>query len=249
MEEGMALKKGTLHQILLITDGCSNQGEDPAAMAALAREQGITVNVIGVLDQFETENGRGLREVEEIARAGGGISRIVETRQLAETVRTVTRQAMTQTITGVVNRELREILGGPDRVEDLPPDTRGHVMEVVDELGETADLNVCLLIDTSASMGTKLPTVREALIDLSMSLMARIGSNRFCLYVFPGKREAARKTIAWTADLGDIGQLFNKIGTHGVTPTGPAIREAIKSFSNLGRRQIVDSDEYDDRPG
>ncbi|GAB6891507.1 hypothetical protein JCM14450A_25130 [Geobacillus stearothermophilus] len=44
------MRKGTLRQILLITDGCSNHGEDPAAMAALAREQGITVNVIGVLD-------------------------------------------------------------------------------------------------------------------------------------------------------------------------------------------------------
>ena len=39
-----------IKQILLITDGCSNQGEDPIAMAALAREQGITVNVIGVME-------------------------------------------------------------------------------------------------------------------------------------------------------------------------------------------------------
>ena len=44
------MKAGTLRQILLITDGCSNQGEDPSAMAAMAREQGITVNVIGVVD-------------------------------------------------------------------------------------------------------------------------------------------------------------------------------------------------------
>ena len=30
------MKKGTIKQILLITDGCSNQGEDPSAMAALS---------------------------------------------------------------------------------------------------------------------------------------------------------------------------------------------------------------------
>ena len=45
------MKTGTLKQILLITDGCSNQGEDPIAMAALAKEHGITVNVIGVMEQ------------------------------------------------------------------------------------------------------------------------------------------------------------------------------------------------------
>ena len=44
------MKTGTFKQILLITDGCSNHGEDPIAMAALAKEQGITVNVIGVME-------------------------------------------------------------------------------------------------------------------------------------------------------------------------------------------------------
>ena len=48
---GTLMKTGTLKQILLITDGCSNQGDDPIAMAALAKEQGITVNVIGVMEQ------------------------------------------------------------------------------------------------------------------------------------------------------------------------------------------------------
>ncbi len=76
------MKKGTLKQILLITDGCSNQGEDPVAMAALAREQGVAVNVVGVLDRFDTQEDRALREVEEIARAGGGISQIVQTLSL-----------------------------------------------------------------------------------------------------------------------------------------------------------------------
>ena len=46
------MRKGTLRQILLITDGCSNKGEDPASVAALCYEQGITVNVIGILDDI-----------------------------------------------------------------------------------------------------------------------------------------------------------------------------------------------------
>ena len=65
-----------INQILLITDGCSNQGEDPIAMAALANEQGITVNVIGVIDQDVIDE-KGVKEIEGISMAGNGVSQIV----------------------------------------------------------------------------------------------------------------------------------------------------------------------------
>lgn len=87
------MRRGTLKQILLITDGCSNQGEDPAAVSSLIREQGITVNVIGVLEDDQSEQPEGLQEVEEIASAGGGVSRIVFAKALSQTVQMVTRQA------------------------------------------------------------------------------------------------------------------------------------------------------------
>lgn len=242
------MAKGRLKQILLITDGCSNQGEDPVAMAALAREQGIAVNVIGVLDDFDQEDSRGLREVESIARAGGGISQIVRTRQLVQTVQMVTKQAMTQTIKGVIDQELQDILGNSQALEDLPPEKQSKVMEVIDELGETVDLNVCLLVDTSASMTSKLATVRQSLTDLSLSLSARMGHNQFCLCLFPGKRKPVQKVISWTPKLDNLTRSFDKISTRGVTPTGPAIREAVKSFDHLSRSQMTEQaeEEYDD---
>ena len=61
---------GKIRQILLITDGCSNQGDDPIAMAALAKEQGITVNVIGVMEQDVIDE-KGMNEIEGIAMSGG----------------------------------------------------------------------------------------------------------------------------------------------------------------------------------
>ena len=108
------MRQGKLRQILLITDGCSNQGEDPIAMAALAREQGITVNVIGVMEHDVIDE-KGMKEIEGIAMSGGGVSQIVYARQLSQTVQMVTRKAMTQTIQGVVNRELQQILGNSRR--------------------------------------------------------------------------------------------------------------------------------------
>ena len=223
------MKTGTLRQILLITDGCSNHGEDPVAMAALSYEQGITINVIGVMDQDIIDE-KGLKEIEEIALAGKGISQVVYATQLSQTVQMVTRKAMTQTLQGLVNKELQQILGGSKTMEDLPPEKRGEVMEVVDELGESVQLEVLILVDTSASMKEKLPTVKEALLDLSLSLNARSGDNRFAVFVFPGKKNDVEKLLDWTPKLESLTSIFSKLETGGLTPTGPAIAEATILF-------------------
>lgn len=223
------MRQGTIKQILLITDGCSNQGGDPIAMAALAQEQGITVNVIGVMEH-DTIDEQGMREIEGIALSGGGVSQVVYAQILSQTVQMVTRKAMTQTLQGVVNKELQQILGGSQTMEDLPPDKRGEIMEVVDELGETIQLEVLILVDTSASMKHKLPTVKEALIDLSLSLNSRSGNNQFAVYVFPGKKKNVERILDWTPRLESLANIFSKLSTGGMTPTGPAISEAISYF-------------------
>ncbi|GER67630.1 hypothetical protein BpJC7_25320 [Weizmannia acidilactici] len=229
------MNAGTLKQILLITDGCSNQGGDPAAAAALAREEGITVNVIGVMERDIIDE-KGAKEIQDIAMSGGGVSQIVYTRNLSQTVQMVTRRAMTQTIQGVVNRELKQILGDSASIEALPPEKRGDVLEVVDELGETVDLEILILVDTSASMKPKLPTVKEALLDLSLSLNARMGNNQFSVFVFPGKRTEVEKLLDWTPKLESLTSIFPKLQVGGITPTGPAIHEAIHYFGR--KRQL-----------
>lgn len=244
------MSKGTLRQILLITDGCSNHGDDPTMIAALAKEQGITVNVIGVVED-DVIGEQGIREIEQIALSGGGVSQIVYAEELAKTVQMVTRKAMTQTIYGIVNRELTSILGKEKELDDLPPDKRGEVMEIVDDLGETLQLDVCILVDTSASMKKKLPTVRESLLDLSVSLQSRIGENRFSLLTFPGKRKDSEKLIDWTPNMNQLTNSFTKLSSGGITPTGPALRDAINMFSQTtkSRRSLINDDPYFEESG
>lgn len=224
------MKPGTLRQILLLTDGCSNQGTDPAFMAARAYEQGITVNVIGVMENDVIDE-KGMNEIQAIARSGGGASQIVYAQQLSQTVQMVTRKAMTQTIQGVINRELQQILGSSTTMEDLPPDKRGEVMEVVDELGETSKLEVLILVDTSASMKHKLEIVKDSLLDLSLSMNARQGDNQFSVFAFPGKKNDVEKLVDWTPKLEVLTKIFPKLTTGGITPTGPAIEEAVAFFN------------------
>lgn len=237
------MKKGMLQQILLITDGYSNKGEDPAAVATIAKQSGITVNVIGILDE-ESSQSSGLREVEDIALCGGGMSQIVYKESLSQTVQMVTKQAMNQTIQGFVNKELANILGEGREITDIEPEKRGEVMEVVEKIEETCDLEVLVLVDTSASMTSKLPTVKEALIDLSISLNARQGNNNFSVYRFPSKRKDVEKIYDWSSELKSISSVFPKLTGGGITPTGPALQEAIKELSKRRITRRRDEDEH-----
>ena len=111
-------------------------------------------------------------------------------------------------------------------------------MEVVEDMGETCTLEVLLLIDTSASMYHKLATVKEALIDLSISLNARVGENEFSMYQFPGKRSDIESIMKWSPNLDGMYDTFPKLASGGITPTGPALQEAIYQF---GKQNLVRS--------
>ena len=60
-----------LKQIILISDGQSNTGPNPANIAELALEKSIIVNTIGIVDSKENQSS--IFELEEIAERGGGV--------------------------------------------------------------------------------------------------------------------------------------------------------------------------------
>jgi Ca-activated chloride channel family protein len=206
-----------MNQILLITDGGSNVGESPVIAAAQAYAEGITVNVAGVIDEG-TIGEYGAVEIAEIARAGGGISQIVTSRQLARTVQMMTRQTVTGSIRQAVNQELRQLFG-VESVAALPPPKRAEVVKVMEEMEETVSLSVALLIDASASMKPKLHAVEEA----------RAGKSVVSVFHFPGDAQHAYCVMdcQWTSNASKIGSLFGRIRMKGTTPTGPALLEVV----------------------
>lgn len=226
------MQQGTLRQILLLTDGCSNSGINPLDAAEEAFEMGVTVNVIGILEAGQSEQDPAFQEVENIAKSGGGIHQNVFKEELSHTVQAVTRQAMAQTLQGVVNKELTEIFGRKQSLSEIEPEKREEVMEVVEEVGETCDLEVLILVDTSASMQRKLMTVKEALIDLSMNLQARSGMNQFAVYQFPKHKQPIGLIHAWADELAPMAVIFPKLVTGGLTPTGSAIQAAVAEWEH-----------------
>ncbi|GEL78245.1 vWA domain-containing protein [Tenuibacillus multivorans] len=227
------MNTGTIRQVLLITDGCSNQGEDPIQVSSMISQKGIAVNVVGVLDDEQTEEPEGLSEVNEIAKAGNGISRIVYADVLSETVQTVTRQAMSQTIQGFVSKELKEIFGKETKEEDLPPETRGEVQRVVEDLGESVDLQVLMLVDTSASMQHKMEAVKDAIDDFILSLQARTGNHYYSIYQFPARNQVVKELLPWTNDGKRVAKVFPKLAAGGITPTGAALKQVVRAFQDV----------------
>src|SRR5699024_365740 len=118
------MEVGSLRQVLLITDGESNSGENPVKTATRLFKSGIVVNVIGIVNEYEVKS-NSYEEINEIAEAGGGVSQIVYEEDLSQTVQAVTVQAMSQTIQGVVNKELTQIFGEQRAIEDIEPEQRG----------------------------------------------------------------------------------------------------------------------------
>jgi Ca-activated chloride channel family protein len=218
-----------MKQIILITDGCSNVGISPVIAAAHAKAEGITVNVIGVIDQGELGL-LGTEEIQEIAKAGGGLSRVVNSQELTHTIQMLTRKTVTQTIQQAVNQELQHILGHSE-LERLPPMQRAQVVQVIDDMSETSALQVALLVDTSASMKPKLAAVKEAIRDLLLSLKSRAGRSELAVFHFPGSLHSDMEVemdTGWTTDLANINKMFYKINMKGTTPTGPAMLQVIR---------------------
>jgi Ca-activated chloride channel family protein len=220
-------------QILLITDGCSNSGIDPVYAAQAAREQGITVNVIGILDGGSLGS-KGEREVQNIAAAGGGMCRIVETNQLKQTMQMMTRHTTQLTLQHVVNKELREIVGKEQ--EELPPDTRVKVARFVDDLADEIMLQLVVVIDGSASMQSKMASVQNAIRELEISLDVRSGTHEVAVVLYPGDHGDEATILNRFGEKTHLSRLANSLSAQGCTPTGPALVIAARLFVESGRK-------------
>ncbi|OFW81971.1 MAG: hypothetical protein A2201_08845 [Alicyclobacillus sp. RIFOXYA1_FULL_53_8] len=233
-------KQATIRQLLIITDGCSNVGEDPVTAATQARQKTVVVNVIGIVDKGDLGK-QGRSEAMSIAEAGGGMCRLVQAADLAATAQMMTHQTMQMTLQQVVNQQLLQVVG--KTTEDLPPAERTKVMQLMDKLEEEVCLELVVALDTSASMREKMPLVQEAVRDLTLSLQAREGDSRVAVVAFPGNHDEMVRVVQPFSDQLDLSALESVWTARGGTPTGPAISFATRLFDELGRPNRTDNDE------
>jgi len=232
---------GIIKQIVIVTDGHANAGCSPVEAARVAAAGGVTVSAIGILDGGQL-GARGQREVEAIAAAGGGMANCVATPDLSRTLHAVTWQTTQCTLNVIINRELKKIAGVS--WTELPPEKRGGVIDMMTGLADNIDLQMMLLLDTSASMTGKMPALLHSVQDLILTLQERKGRTHVLAARFPGRQQTleiltnnAKQEFQW-----------KNLRPEGRTPTGPAILEAVQMLSrpaaalpkNDRRRPLLD---------
>jgi Ca-activated chloride channel family protein len=78
-----------------------------------------------------------------------------------------------------------------------------------------------------------LSAVQQAIHDFSISLRSRSGKSKMAVCSFPGKQKYLDVRIPWTDQVEKAHQLTSALSMSGVTPTGPAIVEAISLFEHV----------------
>ncbi len=81
-------KKGLIRQIILVSDGESNVGINPIEVSKKAKELGITVSTIGIVNNRTKE--KPLAEIQQIANQGGGIWEITDLENFSKTMEMLT---------------------------------------------------------------------------------------------------------------------------------------------------------------
>lgn len=217
-----------IKQMIVITDGCSNQGEKPASAALRACKNGITVNAIGLMNDRFDEAAR--EEIESIAKAGEGIADFTNLADLSYSMQSLTQSSVQMTVEKAIQRQLASIV--PGGLASVSPQVRGKIVGVWEDICETATLKCLILLDCSGSMQPKLEQAERSIRELLASLQGRKGRSLLAAAVFPGNYgDVCRIVMNFTPDLNNINKLLCGIRASGQTPTGPAIDKAINLFA------------------
>ena len=225
-----------LKQIILISDGQSNIGPDPAGIAELALNKDIRVNTIGIIDS--RQNKSPVMELESIAKKGGGICELTDLDSLSETLSKITIKSVYETIEEVVNNELKDIINMD--IKEMNIAERNKIIDMIDKIGNEISLKSLILLDVSGSMNKKIDIARKSILELLMFLEERSGENQIGVMVFPGKSGYYELLCGFTTNIDELRDKIKVIETGGTTPTGPAIEGGIKAFTEEGEYSIYE---------
>ena len=211
---------GIIKQIIVITDGQSNQGGCPVAAATRARGAGITVSAVGILDSGRLGD-KGAVEVSRIAEAGGGIHHLVPVRELAYTISGITVQTTQLTVRQQADRKLLQLTGMS--LNQFPPEVRSTILPYIARQEEEAEVHIALVLDTSGSMLQKRAELEDSIKDLVVSLDSRKGPVKLAIVQYPGRKGRGVVIKSLYGDNSVTLKVLEQMVYGGFTPTGPAI--------------------------
>lgn len=228
-----------IKQIILVTDGQSNIGGNPAKAAAEAYRNGIIVNTIGIVDQKCT-NEDALDEIVHIAKAGGGSYEYSYIDELFQTMQGLTYKTVNQTLRDVVNEQLEEMIG--EGINNMEPESRSKILNYIDKFSDDVGIRCCILLDSSGSMVSKIHIARHNILDLIHSFKGRRGRVDTAVLAFPGRDIYTCDVLHNFNDtIERLEKCLYDVNPGGGTPTALAIKEAAKLINRCDTVKFADS--------
>lgn len=236
-----------IKQIILVTDGQSNIGGDPAKAAAEAYREGIIVNTVGIVEQKCT-NEDALDEIVHIAKAGGGSYEYSYIDELFQTMQNLTYKTVNQTLKDVVDVQLKEMIG--EGINNMEPESRGKILNYIDKFSDDVGIRCCVLLDSSGSMVSKIHIARHSILELVHSFKGRRGRVEIAVLAFPGRDIYTCDVLHNFNDtIERLEKCIYNVNLGGGTPTALAIREAVKLVNRCDTikfpdNEIIDAEDY-----
>ncbi|SCY99862.1 vWA domain-containing protein [Alkaliphilus peptidifermentans] len=232
MENGIAMVK----QIIVVTDGESNIGGDPVAAAKAAYNKNIIVSTIGIIDN-KCQKEKPYEEVANIAAAGGGKYEYTYLEQLSHTIHSLSYKTVSNTIQEAVNKQLRELIGND--INQMPPESRSKILNYIDEYSDDVSVCCCILMDCSGSMGNKIHSARNSILDLMDSLKNRRGNLHLAVMGYPGiKGEECSVLYDFNDESEDMERSLYQMKPNGGTPTAAAINFSVKHMESFLKKTL-----------
>ena len=226
---------GVIKQIILVTDGRSNIGGSPVNAAANAKEKGIIVSSIGIIDESGRDE-EDVEEVEAIAKAGGGIADFCYLGDLGETLQALTQKTVNQTLECIVNKQLKSRVGVD--ITEVEPESRIKLVDFIEKYGDRVNLECSIVLDTSKSMTCKLNMAKRCIVDLLNTLNCRKGEIKLSIITYPGMGYDVCSVICpFTNDNVKLEESLKSVKARGGTPTGPALDMAVEYLLDLREDQ------------
>lgn len=230
---------GEIKQIVVVTESEYNSGTNSTKAAGKAYDAGITVSTIGIVNSRSSSDEREIKEVEEIARAGGGLCEFSSMEDLDETVQRLVRKTARRTIEQIVGRQLKAVIG--EEIEDLEPESRIKIVDFIEKYGENINLKCILVFDINGSMRDRLDILEKSAIGLYESLQERRGRSSIAVIAYPGKNNDNCCVICdFTSDISILGQKLKMICSGSAIPAAPAILKACELMHQY--YEVWDSD-------
>jgi Ca-activated chloride channel family protein len=242
------IESGEIKQIIVVTDGRSNSGISPIEAANKAYDTGVIVSTIGVINLRGSSDEKDIEEVEEIAKAGGGLCEYSHIEDLGRTIQNLTHRTAQRTIEQIVNRQLKVIMG--EGIENLEPKSRLKIVDFIEKYGENINLKCVVVLDTSGSMRDKLTAAKKSVVELLENLQGRKGNSSIAVITYPGDTASMCSVICgFTSEISILKQKLELISSGGGTPTGTAILKAcelmyqyyeVRSAENSGENEALE---------